>query len=709
MRFMIAHTHGLRSLSLAAAGLVIVACAGSGLAGAFAPKPGDKADSLQSTAASLGLIPTSLNFAAFKSQRVITGDPEMDRIAAQMARLEPASFTTPAASTRKIPVPGRKPDFTVPDTGSLLRYGETPVPKAKPLAHNIAPLSNADTGLYRRIFAAQATGDWDAANEALDRLSDLRLRGHVLFQRYMHPSYKASYAELQSWMALYNDLPGADRIYRLAGLRRAGEGGTLKTPSNQIAIGTGTLTVLSGRGDLYESSRALTPKQQQDIARLVSAVRDDIGHGAPTRALKRLSGDPASKLMDSVQYDQLRSQIASGYLLLGKPDDARILAGASAGRSGAKAPLAGWTGGLAAWRERDYAGAAKLFEQVAMSPYTSSWMNAAGAYWASRSHMRAGHAKDVSLWLREAARHPRTFYGLIATRALGWDFDFDFTAPDFTRADYARLVKIPAAWRAMALVQAGQNHLAEAELLQVEANSDPALKAAMLAYTHQVNLPALAMRLAGNSIRADGKLYDAALYPILPWQPKEGYSVDRALIYAIIRQESKFDTAAESTSGATGLMQLMPATAGYIDGETDFTDRAGLHTLKDPETNLGLGQKYVEQLLAMDDVNHDLMSLAIAYNAGPGNLHKWKQALDDIDDPLLFIEMIPMAETRNYVERVLANYWIYRLRMNQPMPSLDSVAEGKWAMYDAIDDKAQPVRLGMTFASKPFRVADSRE
>lgn len=731
-----------------AAGLTMMACAGTGLAGAMAPEP-TKADSIQSTAQVLGLVPVAagdqvealLNApvkrlqanpakaaAAAKSKTqklanvpvpavkpkrtfspVLTEDSivpdlskvDMDKAAAVMAKLEPASFapeTHPAES--RVPVPARKPDYISPN------LGVTPLPKTAPVAQNLDPLSTNDADLYKQIFTAQAGGDWNTANTLLGQLKDQRLRGHVLFQRYMHPTYKASFAELQTWMQQYSDLPGADKIYKLASLRKTAGAGAITDAHNQIGVSAAMLKIIAANGNEYESEKDLSRAQARDVDQLVNNVRSDISHGSPSKALRRLTNASAAKLMDNVEYDQLRSQIASGFLLMGKPEDAKALAIASASRSGAKAPLAGWTGGLAAWREKDYATAAKLFEQVAQSPYTSAWMNSAGAYWASRAHMRAGNSKAVSLWLKESARHPRTFYGMIATRALGWDFDFDWSSPEFTKADFTKLVKIPAAWRAMALVQAGQNHLAEAELLQINSETDPSVKGALLAYTQQVNLPSLAMRIANNSVRSNGKLYDAALYPLLPWQPKDGYTIDRALIFAIIRQESKFNTWAESGSGATGLMQLMPSTASYVEGTRDFTDRAEAHTLKDPETNLEIGQKYVSQLLTQDGVNNDLLSLAVAYNAGPGNLRKWKKTLSDIDDPLLFIEMIPMAETRNYVERVMANYWIYRLRLNQPMPSLDSVAEGKWAMYDPVEDRGgATVRLGFSMLPKTFKVA----
>ncbi|HEY8190048.1 MAG TPA: lytic transglycosylase domain-containing protein [Micavibrio sp.] len=682
--------------------MTMLACAGTGLAGALTPLPTRKADS-----AILAPLPTA------KPERLASLAPAAGLLledmtaaaAADLAAIEPAAFT-PQIQAGHIPVPLRKPDFDEPDVEMLLTFGLPPLPKAKPLTRSLDALSEQDAMTYRRIFAAQSAGDWEQADEDIRRLTDFRLRGHVLFQRYMHPSYKASFGELQAWMDLYSDLPGADRLYKLAVARKpASFDGIISNPRNQIGLGPGFLHNLSSGGS-WSSEAKRSPAQKAGIALLTKDVNDNISQGAPTKAARLLSGSPAAKIMDAAEYDQLRARIASGYLLMGKSAEARALASASARRSGEKAPMAGWAGGLAAWRQSDYAAAAPLFEQTASSPYVSNWLRAAGAYWAARSHMRAGHNKEVTIWLTEAARYPRTFYGLLATRALGRDFNFNWKTPDFTKERFKLLAAIPSAWRAMALVQAGQNHLAEDELLQIDPGKDKVLQEALLAYTQKVNLPALAMRIANNYLAPDGGLYDAALYPMLPWEPAGGYRVDRALIHAIIRQESKFNTWAESPSGATGLMQLMPSTAGYVMGTLRFKEKEGQHHLTDPQINLEIGQKYVSQLLSQGGIGNDLLSLAIAYNAGPGNLRKWKRELADIDDPLLFIEMIPMAETRNYVERVLSNYWIYAMRLNQPLPSLDSVVEGKVASYIPQDDRKATIRLSA--AMKPFKVADSR-
>jgi len=181
----------------------------------------------------------------------------------------------------------------------------------------------------------------------------------------------------------------------------------------------------------------------------------------------------------------------------------------------------------------------------------------------------------------------------------------------------------------------------------------------------------------------NGGGFDGAAYPIPDFVPPEGFSVDRALIYALIRQESAFNPKAKSWAGARGLMQLMPGTARFVARSTGITlkNRSKLYT---PETNLELGQAYIEMLLDESDVSGNLFKLAVAWNGGPGNLRKWKRRTKYLDDPIFFIESIPSYETRTFVERVLTNFWIYRHRFGQDTPSLDAVARGEWPLYTAL-------------------------
>jgi soluble lytic murein transglycosylase-like protein len=166
------------------------------------------------------------------------------------------------------------------------------------------------------------------------------------------------------------------------------------------------------------------------------------------------------------------------------------------------------------------------------------------------------------------------------------------------------------------------------------------------------------------------------------WAPQTGFQVDRALLYGLMRQESKFHPVARSRAGAAGLMQLMPATARIMAQHT------GLHgRLADPAINLALGQQYILELLNDSRVNGNLLYFAVAYNRGPGTLSRAKSD-GDRTDPLLFVECISNRETRSFIHQVLTNYWMYRLRLRQPTPDLDALAAGEWPIYTALDDSA---------------------
>ncbi|MEM1395940.1 MAG: lytic transglycosylase domain-containing protein, partial [Pseudomonadota bacterium] len=151
-----------------------------------------------------------------------------------------------------------------------------------------------------------------------------------------------------------------------------------------------------------------------------------------------------------------------------------------------------------------------------------------------------------------------------------------------------------------------------------------------------------------------------------------------------------FKPNAKSRVGARGLMQVMPRTASYVAKDRKLATRAGRDRLLDPAFNMKIGQMYVNYLLESLD-NEDLFEMATAYNGGPGNLRKWKSKLK-IDDPLLFIESIPNSESRDYVEKVLLNLWMYRQKLGQPTPSRDLVASGKAPAFEALDGVIENAR-----------------
>lgn len=585
----------------------------------------------------------------------------------------------PSMLKADIPVPARKPLQAAPQKAETSKKPSKRVIRIRPWQMSKEPLSETDTQHYRQIFLLQEQGDMRAADQHIAALSDHRLMGHVLYQRFLHPkSYTSRFDELRLWMQNYSDHPNADKVYALAERKKPKDfKGTIKKPK-EASVFVPVNEPMTVQGKIYRSEKKRSDEERRKIESLQSKVQKLVLEAEPADALRALNAGRGP--LDAVEYDQLQARIAAANLYRGKTAEAYRLALASVERSKLYVPQAGWVAGLIAWRKGEYAKAAEYFEIAAASPYSSSWTGAAGAYWAARAHMRAGNVQTISGWLKKAQKHPRTFYGLLATRALGQDFDFNWQAPPFTREYYNILAGLPAGNRAMALVDAGQIDFAEDELMRL-AEGDHKIRQALLAYASFVNLPTLAMRLGSLKLNAEDDDYvDAAIYPKVPWIPPGGFKIDPALMYAIARQESKFDTGAVSPSGAIGLMQILPSTASAVMKNPALRD-SGKSRLKEPRYNLDVAQRYIKNLLGDKAVKGDVLSLIVAYNAGPGNLAKWRSLWSDIEDPLLFIELLPSSETRAYVERVLANYWIYTLRDNKPATTLDAVAEGRPALY----------------------------
>jgi soluble lytic murein transglycosylase-like protein len=396
----------------------------------------------------------------------------------------------------------------------------------------------------------------------------------------------------------------------------------------------------------------------------------------------------AKHLLDDADLDEVRAAIADAYMSAGEAKRALAI---NATRRVAAKPLADWTAGLAEWRAKHYAEARQHFEAAAKSPDGTPGLVAAAAFWTARAELRNHRPELVNYWLGIAAQEPYTFYGLLARRTMGVDSYFDFDTGTFSSADVRTLLATTSGRRVLALIQLGDNQRAEAELRAVAAASDVTVMPAVEALADRANMPALSFQLAAFLSHTDGRNHDRALYPVPRWTPKGGFTVDRALLFALMRQESQFMVQVRSPAGAQGVMQLMPATA------RSMAARAGLpapdrSNLSDPELNLTLAQEYINHLLATDRVGNNLLLLTAAYNAGPGPIPKWLASDDVRDDPLLFLESVPNRETRGYTERVLANYWIYRMRLGQPTPDLDALAAGNWPTYTAFDPPSGPGR-----------------
>lgn len=152
----------------------------------------------------------------------------------------------------------------------------------------------------------------------------------------------------------------------------------------------------------------------------------------------------------------------------------------------------------------------------------------------------------------------------------------------------------------------------------------------------------------------DSKNFLEKLFPMPYLEIVKRHSRDRdPLIYlSLIRQESAFNPRAQSLAGAVGLMQLMPATAKSLDRKTSLKD------LESPEKNIILGTKYLDQLLQKYD--NSIVYALMAYNAGEGNLNKWRNGMLNHQSFIHLLESIPFSETRLYVKLILRNLFFYK-------------------------------------------------
>jgi soluble lytic murein transglycosylase len=152
-----------------------------------------------------------------------------------------------------------------------------------------------------------------------------------------------------------------------------------------------------------------------------------------------------------------------------------------------------------------------------------------------------------------------------------------------------------------------------------------------------------------------------AYYSDLVMPLAENYGFHALFLYALIRQESLFEGFVNSSAGARGLMQIMPATGTEIAGNLGWPENYTEDDLFRPLVSLRYGVDYLDRQRKLFDGN--LYAALAAYNGGPGNAQEWLELA--LDDPDLFLEVIRYDETRNYLRRIYENFNIYRLIYNR--------------------------------------------
>lgn len=542
-------------------------------------------------------------------------------------------------------------------------------------------LSTADADTYRYIFNAEAAGDWEAADAAIAKLDDKILLGHVLAERYLSKRYTTKFEELHAWLQSYSDHPEAADISRLAAAKRKNSDAKFTAVASRRALsGFGDDNGLSSNNRLNRVDDEAWNGRPQ-AKKLWDSIEAQSERGALTEAQALLS-TPAANEFKPAEYDIARWHLAAHQLYRGNASAAYTLASASADRSGSTIPSAHWTAGIAAWQLKDIKSAARHFDaMVKAEDNLSPWEKSAAAFWLFRAQAALGNSSQAQAALHTAAAYPRTFYGIVARHQLGQSLEVDAEAlPALTSSEAADLSQqFPLVKRTIALVEAGQIDLAETELRTAFPTAERDERVALLRVANALNLASTQITMA-QIMKRQGVSYDAALYPTPAWEPRGGFAVEPSLVYAFARQESGFRPDAQSPGGALGLMQLMPDTARAMKDHAALVDLPK-QSMLEPEINLALGQTYLSYLMKNTAASGNLIFLAAAYNAGPGKLSEWIKTSSRASDPLLFLETIPYAQTRNYVAQVLTSYWVYQELAGTRTSTALSLAQGHWPLY----------------------------
>tara|TARA_B110000196_G_scaffold312952_1_gene318903 strand:- start:11 stop:2299 length:2289 start_codon:yes stop_codon:yes gene_type:complete len=289
---------------------------------------------------------------------------------------------------------------------------------------------------------------------------------------------------------------------------------------------------------------------------------------------------------------------------------------------------------------------------------------ARGAYWLGRSHEKIGDKEQSIKWYNEASKYLTTYYGQLAHLKINPSEKFELIEQQKIADEYRKYFYKKDLVKIIHLLDELNKDKYTKSILKHLANDNIENGSEILAAELSTNISRYDFAIQISKLASyEKRFHNDFNYPIIS-TPKyiNGRKIpDSALILSIIRQESEFDMSANSHAGAQGLMQLMPYTAKLVSKQAKLPYSKSRLT-RDPEYNINLGSHYIAGLI----LNYDgAYPFAIAaYNAGPKRVKYWKKInknpqkkqIDYVD----WIELIKFKETRNYVQRVLENYNVYR-------------------------------------------------
>ena len=548
-------------------------------------------------------------------------------------------------------------------------------------------LTDVDASLYEQIFDLQDKEKINTAIKVQNQIADKLLMNEVLYQRYISNSYRTRGAEIAQWMDKYYDMPGASRMEKLAKIKKAAVRKALKP--NMIS---GSESIETAQSETW-TARKYSGTAEKKINEFKRAIRS-----GSTKVARQILEDKAfKKKLTESDYGRLAGRLAFIYYTNGEMELAKKWGFVA---SDANSEYGLWAMGLLYYKEEKYIESQKYFSRILDLPQINNARKVEAAFWAGRAADMKGDRETAKKYWRVGAAYPMAFYGALSATMLGHVPQYEFFEQEVTDEDIAELSATKYGKMALALLQVGRKDRAEEYLkyLITPRASDRTLHAVnSIATAH--GLPRVSIQSASvikdrGILEIDDDIIYSAQYPLPDWEPMGGWSIDRALLFAITKQESNFRVGAKSGAGANGVMQLMPSTAKRV-ARANKLDLSQMD-MSNPEHNMFLGQQYIVDLLAHPNIENSIIKMLAAYNAGMGTLVKFEKSFYTYD-PLLYIESFPAYETRSYIKRVISNLWLYRARLNQPLTSMEELANGNWPLYNSADAYVQQqIRERMT-------------
>jgi len=292
-----------------------------------------------------------------------------------------------------------------------------------------------------------------------------------------------------------------------------------------------------------------------------------------------------------------------------------------------------------------------------------------GAYWLGRTYEKLKNYDESNKWYRKGSEFLTTYYGQLSHMKINPNEKFQLNALMKIDKDYAENFYKNKLVATIYLLKDLKKTKYSKYILRHLANDNVNNGSEILAAKLATDISRFDFAIQISKIASYQKrFHNKYNYPIISTPSKVGKRKipESSLILSIIRQESEFDTSANSRVGAQGLMQLMPYTAKTVSKQAKMSYSKSKLT-KNPEYNINLGSFYIAGLILEYDGSYPFA--IAAYNAGPKRVKYWKKINKNPQKKQInyvdWIELIKFKETRNYVQRVLENYNVYRYILSQ--------------------------------------------